>query len=50
MKPTFGLVPYTGVATLEPTMDHVGPMARNAKDCALLLEVRKLDTFAACKS
>ncbi|ELU17709.1 hypothetical protein CAPTEDRAFT_165774 [Capitella teleta] len=38
MKPTFGLVPYTGVATLEPTMDHVGPMARNAKDCALLLE------------
>jgi amidase len=39
MKPTFGLVPYTGVSVIEPTVDHVGPMARTAKDCAVLLEV-----------
>ena len=23
MKPTFGLVPYSGVASLEPTIDYV---------------------------
>lgn len=28
MKPTHGLVPYTGVVSLEPTLDHVGPMSR----------------------
>ncbi|XP_052090946.1 amidase-like [Mytilus californianus] len=39
LKPTFGLVPYTGIASLELTLDHVGPMARTVTDCALLLEV-----------
>jgi len=39
LKPTYGLVPYTGIFTIEPTLDHVGPMARNVKDLALLLEV-----------
>ncbi|MCE7058369.1 hypothetical protein LZF95_27085, partial [Algoriphagus sp. AGSA1] len=39
IKPTFGLVPYTGVAGIEYTFDHVGPMARTVADCALLLEV-----------
>jgi|TARA_R110000850_G_C9996329_1_gene468386 amidase len=39
LKPTFGLVPYTGVAGIECTFDHVGPMARTVADCALLLEV-----------
>ena len=37
-KPTFGLVPYTGGVSLEPTVDHVGPMARSVADCALALD------------
>ena len=39
LKPTFGLVPYTGAAGIEPTVDHLGPMARTVYDTALLLEV-----------
>jgi amidase len=39
LKATWGLVPYTGVISLEATIDHVGPMARNVPDCATLLQV-----------
>ena len=39
LKPTWGLVPYTGCISLEATIDHVGPMAKNVQDCATLLEV-----------
>jgi len=39
MKPTTGLVPYTGIVSLEPTLDHTGPMTRNVLDNALFLEV-----------
>jgi amidase len=39
MKPTHGLVPYTGVMPIEPTIDHVGPITQNVRDNALLLEV-----------
>jgi amidase len=39
MKPTYGLVPYTGASSLEFTIDHLGPMTRTAEDAALLLEV-----------
>jgi amidase len=39
IKPTYGLVPYTGVMSIDPTLDHVGPMARTVSDVALLLEV-----------
>ena len=39
MKPTHGLVPYTGVMPIEVTVDHVGPMTANVADNALLLEV-----------
>jgi amidase len=39
LKPTYGLVPYTGVFPIELTLDHTGPMARTAQDCAELLEV-----------
>lgn len=28
LKPTFGLVPYTGIASLEPIIDHAGPMTQ----------------------
>jgi len=38
MKPTHGLVPYTGVMAIETTIDHVGPMTRTVCDNALLLE------------
>ena len=39
LKPTYGLVPYTGVFPVELTIDHVGPMTRTVRDNALLLEV-----------
>ncbi|HEX4209301.1 MAG TPA: amidase, partial [Candidatus Binataceae bacterium] len=39
IKPTYGLVPYTGVMSIDPSLDHVGPMARNVSDLALALEV-----------
>src|SRR4051794_40985519 len=38
-KPTYGLVPYTGIFPIELTLDHVGPMARTVADCALVLDV-----------
>src|SRR6059036_1559198 len=38
LKPTYGLVPYTGVFPIELTLDHTGPIARTAADCAALLE------------
>jgi aspartyl-tRNA(Asn)/glutamyl-tRNA(Gln) amidotransferase subunit A len=39
LKVTFGRVPKNGVAPLGYTLDSVGPMARSAHDCALMLEV-----------
>lgn len=39
LKGTHGLVPYTGIFPIEKTVDHVGPMARTAEDCARMLEV-----------
>ncbi|MGI9303724.1 MAG: amidase family protein, partial [Gammaproteobacteria bacterium] len=39
MKPTYGLVPYSGVMPIELTLDHIGPMTRTVADNALLLEV-----------
>jgi amidase len=39
MKPTWGLVPYTGVMPIELTLDHTGPMTATVADNALLLEV-----------
>ena len=39
MKPTHGLVPYTGVMPIELTIDHTGPMSATVADNALLLEV-----------
>ena len=38
MKPTFGLVPYTGIMSIDPTFDHAGPMTATVADNALLLE------------
>ena len=39
MKPTHGLVPYTGVMPIELTIDHTGPMSATVADNALMLEV-----------
>ena len=39
MKPTHGLVPYTGIMPIESTIDHTGPMTANVADNALMLEV-----------
>jgi amidase len=38
LKPSWGLVPFTGIFQLEMTIDRVGPMARTVNDCALMLE------------
>jgi amidase len=39
LKPTWGLVPYTGVMPIEICVDHIGPMTASVADNALLLEV-----------
>jgi amidase len=39
MKPTHGLVPYSGIMPIENTIDHTGPMTQNVMDNALMLEV-----------
>ena len=39
MKPTYGLVPYTGIVPIEITADHVGPMTLDVAANAALLEV-----------
>jgi len=37
LKPTYGRVSRAGALPLSWSMDHVGPMARTVRDCALLL-------------
>ena len=39
LKPTYGLVPYTGIVGIDSTFDHVGPMTRTVAEAALTLEV-----------
>ncbi|KAJ5908702.1 hypothetical protein N7495_001384 [Penicillium taxi] len=39
MKPTYGLIPYTGAVPLAPMIDHLGPLAATLEDIALLLQV-----------
>ena len=39
LKPTHGLVPYTGIMPMEVTIDHCGPMANSVADVAQLLSV-----------
>ncbi|CAK7568622.1 MAG: hypothetical protein SEPTF4163_006618, partial [Sporothrix epigloea] len=38
LKPTFGLVPYTGAASMSPMIDHLGPMASKLEDIAVALQ------------
>lgn len=39
LKPTFGLVPKSGCVPLGYSLDHIGPMARSARDCAAMLAI-----------
>jgi aspartyl-tRNA(Asn)/glutamyl-tRNA(Gln) amidotransferase subunit A len=45
-KPTFGLVPTTGVIPNSYSFDHVGPMAWTVEDCAILMNVLANDAGA----
>jgi amidase len=38
LKPTYGLVPYTGILSLDNTLDHTGPMGRTSADVARMLD------------
>jgi len=38
LKPTYGRVSLQGVYPLAYSLDHAGPLCRNARDCALLLQ------------
>lgn len=38
LKPTYGRISRTGVYPLSFSLDHAGPMAWTAEDCAILLE------------
>ncbi len=37
-KPTYGFVSKRGVFPLSVNLDHAGPMARSARDCAIMLD------------
>ena len=39
LRPSFGFVPRTGAMALSWTMDKLGPIARSAEDCALVLSI-----------
>ena len=39
IKPTWGLVPYTGIMGMDPTIDHAGPLTATVAENALFLEV-----------
>lgn len=39
LKPTYGRVPYSGAASVDSSLDHVGPMARKTRDVAQMLAV-----------
>ena len=38
MKPTYGLIPYTGCAPIDPSLDHLGPIAGSVEAMARLLQ------------
>lgn len=39
IKPTWGLIPYTGIMGMDPTIDHAGPLTSTVAENALFLEV-----------
>lgn len=50
-KPTFGAIPVDGVFALAASLDHVGPIANNVADAALLFQVlSEMPALAAAPS
>lgn len=39
LKPTYGLIPYTGIFGSDPSLDHIGPLTRSVREAALATEV-----------
>jgi amidase len=39
IKPTYGLIPYTGIMPIDATIDHAGLLTANVADSALFLDV-----------
>lgn len=39
IKPTWGRVSQRGTFPMDPTYDHVGPIARSARDCAIAMNI-----------
>ena len=39
LKPTTGLIPYTGIFPIDHSLDHTGPMAESVEDVAAALSV-----------
>lgn len=39
LKPTYGLIPYTGIFGADPSIDHTGPLTRSVEEAALVTEV-----------
>src|ERR1700730_662908 len=39
LMPTFGRVPKSGCVPLGYSLDHIGPLARSARDCAAMLSI-----------
>lgn len=46
LKPTYGAVSTSGVFPLSASLDHVGPLARSVRDCAMLYSVIREKTAA----
>lgn len=38
VKPTWGLIPYTGIMSIEYSIDHTGPMTKTVADNALFVD------------
>lgn len=39
LKPTFGLVPYAGIGSMDRSLDHCGPLTRTTREMATLMDV-----------
>ena len=46
LRPTFGRVPIRGVYPRAESFDVVGPLARNVRDCALMVEALTEESFS----
>ncbi|UVI34739.1 amidase [Brevibacterium spongiae] len=49
MRPVAGSLPMDGIMPAAPSLDIVGPIARSARDCRLLLEVMRGDSVGSSR-